>query len=129
MLSNAKCSQMRHTNWRWRAALLAVLVACTAVAQDEGEVIDEIVRPPVNEQPLPEKVQNGDQLTPSVTIREEGGLVIEEYRVAGQLRSVHVTNAQGLSYDYIDIDGDGRLERNDRSEGIAPVFYTLYEWE
>lgn len=113
----------------WGMALLLATAACGAVAQEEGEVVDRIVKPPVNEQPLPEKVQDGDQITPTVTIREEGGLVIEEYRVGGQVRSVHVTNADGLSYDYVDIDGDGRLERNDRSEGIAPVFYTLYEWE
>lgn len=115
---------------KWGAALLASMLAGTAVAVDEGEVIDTVVKPPVNELPLPEKVQDGDQVTPTVTIREEGGLVIEEYRVAGQLKSVHVTNADGLSYDYLDIDGDGRLERNDKSDGtVAPVFYTLYEWE
>jgi len=116
---------MRHET-RGTAALLSALLAFAVVAQDE----DEIVKAPRNELPLPEKVQDGDQVTPSVTIREEGGLVIEEYRVAGQVKSVRVTNEKGLSYEYLDIDGDGRLERADRSDGaVAPVFYTLYEWE
>lgn len=115
---------------RWAAVLLSALLAPAALAQGEGDVIDEVIKAPQNELPLTEKVQEGDQVTPSVTIREEGGLVIEEYRVAGQLKSVHVTNADGLSYDYLDIDGDGRLERNDKSDGtVAPIFYTLYEWE
>lgn len=119
-----------HASSPWSFALLGLLLAGAAWAQDEGEVIDEIIKPPRNELPLPEKVQEGDQVTPTVTIREEGGLVIEEYRVAGQIKSVHVTTANGLSYDYVDIDGDGRLERNDKSDGtVAPVFYTLYEWE
>ena len=111
---------------RGTSALLLALFALGAAAQDE----DEIVRAPRNELPLPEKVQERDQLTPSVTIRQQGGLVIEEYRVAGQIKSVRVTNEKGLSYEYLDIDGDGRLERSDRSDGpVAPVFYTLYEWE
>ncbi len=112
----------------WLLAVMAVSSLPGVSAQ--GEVIDEVVRAPRNELPLPEKVQERDQLTPSVTIREEGGLVIEEYRVAGQVKSVRVTNEKGLSYEYLDIDGDGRLERTDRSDGaVAPVFYTLYEWE
>ncbi len=113
------------------AYLFAVLaMSSTAGVRAQGEVVDEVVRAPRNELPLPEKVQERDQLAPSVTIREQGGLVIEEYRVAGQIKSVRVTNEKGLSYEYLDIDGDGRLERTDRSDGaVAPVFYTLYEWE
>lgn len=111
---------------RGTIALLSVLLVLGVSAQDD----DEIVKAPRNELPLPEKVQERDQLAPSVTIREQGGLVIEEYRVAGQIKSVRVTNEKGLSYEYLDIDGDGRLERADRSDGaVAPVFYTLYEWE
>ena len=130
MLSKARLSNTRRATWRAASALLALLIACAVTAQDEGEIIDEIIKPPASELPLPEKVQERDQITPTVTIRQEGGLVIEEYRVAGQLRSVRVTNENGFSYDYVDIDGDGRLERNDRSDGtVAPIFYTLYEWE
>ncbi len=123
---------MRAYSKRASAACLVAVMALSTIAgvSAQGEVIDEIVRAPRNELPLPEKVQERDQLTPSVTIREEGGLVIEEYRVAGQIKSVRVTNEKGLSYEYLDIDGDGRLERTDRSDGaVAPVFYTLYEWE
>lgn len=116
----------------WPLALIAAALAFPAWAQEDTEQRepDEVIVAPRQELPLPEKVQDGDQVAPTVTIREEGGLVIEEYRVAGQLRSVRVTNDDGFSYEFIDIDGDGRLERDDKSAGtVAPVFYTLYEWE
>ncbi len=115
----------------WIATLLmAGLVATTAMTQEVAEgPATEAIKAPRDELPLPEKVQGPDGIAPTVSIREEGGLVIEEYRVAGQITSVRVTSESGLSYEYVDIDGDGRLERNDKSDGVAPVFYTLYEWE
>ncbi len=61
------------------------------------------------------------------TVRtEDNGDVIEEYRVAGQLRIVKVTPARGPTYYLIDDNGDGRL---DRGKGeVQPVYYKLYGW-
>lgn len=57
---------------------------------------------------------------------EDNGDVIEEYRVAGQLRIVKVTPARGPPYYLIDDNGDGRL---DRGKGeVQPVYYKLYGW-
>ncbi len=57
---------------------------------------------------------------------EDNGDVIEEYRVAGQLRMVKVTPPRGPAYYLIDDNGDGRL---DRGKGeVQPVYYKLYGW-
>lgn len=112
---------------RIEVAALALLLCCAGATAQEA---DDVIRAPVQDLPLPEKVRDGPGIEPTVTIREEGGLVIEEYRVGGQIQSVRVTTEAGLSYEYLDIDGDGRLERDDKTDGtVAPVFYTLYEWD
>jgi len=57
---------------------------------------------------------------------EDNGDVIEEYRVAGQLRIVKVTPPRGPAYYLIDDNGDGRM---DRGKGeVKPVYYKLYGW-
>lgn len=66
-----------------------------------------------------------------VAVRTEpNGDVIEEYRLAGQLRMVKVTPSRGPAYYLMDENGDGRL---DRSKGvgekeISPVYWKLYGW-
>ncbi len=112
---------------KFKVTGLALLLCCAGAGAQEA---DEVIRAPQQELPLPEKVRDGAGIEPTVTIREEGGLVIEEYRVGGQVQSVRVTTEAGLSYEYVDIDGDGRLERDDKTDGtVAPIFYTLYEWD
>lgn len=70
----------------------------------------------------PDIPENADR-----TVRtEDNGDVIEEYRVAGQLRIVKVTPPRGPAYYLIDDNGDGRL---DRGKGeVQPVYYKLYGW-
>ena len=66
-----------------------------------------------------------------VAVRTEtNGDVIEEYRVAGQLRMVKVTPSRGPAYYLMDENGDGRL---DKSKGVsandsAPVYWKLCGW-
>lgn len=55
----------------------------------------------------------------------DNGDVIEEYRVAGQLRVVKVTPARGPVYYLIDNDGDGRP---DDGAPVSPVYWKLFEW-
>ncbi len=64
-----------------------------------------------------------------VAVRTEAnGDVIEEYRVAGQLRMVKVTPSRGPTYYLIDENGDGRLDKS-RGEGpVSPVYWKLYGW-
>lgn len=56
---------------------------------------------------------------------ETNGDVIEEYRVAGQLKVVKVTPSRGPTYYLMDRDGDGRP---DDGAPVSPVYWKLFEW-
>ena len=56
----------------------------------------------------------------------ENGDIIEEYRVAGQLRMVKVTPSRGAPFYMYDKNGDGRMD-NDK-DGVSPVYWKLYSW-
>lgn len=58
----------------------------------------------------------------------EGGDVIEEYRVAGQLRVVKITPARGPVYYLVDSNGDGTLDASKGEGNISPVQYKLFSW-
>ena len=70
--------------------------------------------------PLPPKIQD-EQIIPTVTIREEDDNIIEEYSYNGLVYMVKVTPLEGQSYYYMDLDGDGVLERDERSRAFQPV--------
>ena len=57
-----------------------------------------------------------------------GGDVIEEYRVAGQLRVVKITPRRGPTYYLVDSNGDGKLDSSKGEGPISPVQYKLLEW-
>ena len=66
-----------------------------------------------------------------VAVRTEtNGDVVEEYRVAGQLRMVKVTPSRGPAYYLMDENGDGRLDRSKGAseKDISPVYWNLYGW-
>ena len=66
-----------------------------------------------------------------VAVRTEAnGDVIEEYRVAGQLRMVKVTPSRGPAYYLMDENGDGRLDKSKGAgeKDISPVDWKLYGW-
>jgi hypothetical protein len=66
-----------------------------------------------------------------VAVRTEAnGDVIEEYRVAGQLRMVKVTPSRGPTYYLMDENGDGRLDKSKGAgeKDISPVYWKLYGW-
>ncbi|MET0288960.1 MAG: DUF2782 domain-containing protein [Pseudoxanthomonas sp.] len=62
-------------------------------------------------------------------VRVEGnGDVVEEYRVAGQLKMIKVTPARGTAYYLIDDNGHSRLNGNRANGEPAPVQWQLYSW-
>jgi hypothetical protein len=110
------------------AALLAAPCA-TAFAQDAAPAPAD----PAAEAPIGPKLQHPDaaaaDAAPSVRISTgENGDRIEEYRVNGRLTMVKITPLRGPAYWLHDSDGDGRLDGSDRSQPVAPVYWTLYEW-
>jgi hypothetical protein len=72
-----------------------------------------------------------DLANAQVAVRTEtNGDVIEEYRVAGQLRMVKVTPSRGPAYYLMDENGDGRLDKSKGAgeKDISPVYWKLYGW-
>jgi len=81
--------------------------------------------------PIPPKIQD-EQIEPTVTIREEEGRMIEEYRMNGRVYMVKVTPKGGVPYYYIDDDGDGTLELDvsrQAMEPVQPVYWKVKEWK
>jgi hypothetical protein len=72
---------------------------------------------------------NVDLADAQVAVRtEKNGDVIEEYRVAGQLKMVKVVPARGPTYYLIDENGDGRLDSSKGEGPVSPVYWKLYGW-
>lgn len=107
-------------------------VGCvTAWAQDDLEKPPPIPPEGTEEIPIPPKIQD-EQLEPTVTIREEEGRQIEEYRMNGRVYMVKVTPTGGIPYYYIDTDGDGQLELDTDQQAlnpVQPVHWKILEWD
>ena len=86
---------------------------------------------PDKDVPIPPKVQD-EQVEPTVDIRrDEDDNLIEEYRLDGQVYMVKVTPKHGIPYYYMDDDGDGRLELQERDHAtspVRPVYWKVKEW-
>lgn len=109
--------------------LLLALAAQDAPPPAEPATSEAAAR---EEAPIPDNVQatpEGD-VPPTVSIRtEDNGDRVEEYRQNGALYMVKVTPERGPSYYLMDTDGNGRFNRNDGPETVAPVYWTIYEWD
>ena len=80
---------------------------------------------------LPEKITQPPPIdqAPVVKIRTvDNGDVVEEYRVNGRLTMVKVKPRNAPAYSLLDTNGDGRLDKKDAEGPVAPVYWTLYEW-
>lgn len=88
--------------------------------------------PPPPEADIPEKITlpPAPEEVPTVRIRQiDNGDTVEEYRQNGRLTMVKVTPKRGAPYTLLDSNGDGRLDRKDAEGPVAPVYWTLYEWD
>ena len=124
--------------WRSRAPL--PVLAATAAALVWGGPLaaqEELEKPPpippeeLEDVPIPPKIQ-GEQIEPTVTIREEEERTIEEYSYKGQVYMVKITPKGGVPYYYIDTDGDGKLELDMDKQAlnpVQPVYWKVKEWE
>jgi len=83
------------------------------------------------EAPIPPKVQPpDDQSIPQVSIRtQDNGDRVEEYRQNGRLYMVKVSPRNAPPYYLLDTNGDGRLDAKDGEGRVAPVYWTIYEWD
>lgn len=119
-------------------ALVFALLACSgmALAQSGQPAESESAEAATtqterNDVPIPPKVQPPpDQDVPTVSIRtQDNGDRVEEYRQNGRLYMVKVTPERAPPYYLLDTNGDGRLDSKDGEGRVAPVYWTIYEWD
>ena len=106
--------------------ILGMLLSASSAVAQESEPAQEALAPP----PLPPKIRNEEE-PPVVSIRTEEDKTIEEYRQNGKLYMVKITPKEGVSYYYMDLDGDGDLELQPHDDGLSPVapaMWKLKEW-
>lgn len=86
----------------------------------------ELPEPP----PIPKKLESGEALEPTVTIKESENKTIEEYSVNGRIYAVKITPKGGTPYYLVDVDGDGSLDT--RRNSLDPNFlvnnWVLFSW-
>lgn len=117
--------------------ILLLFVAPVALAQSEEEPSraespqETAAEPRREEAPIPPKVQPpDDDSIPQVSIRtQDNGDRVEEYRQNGRLYMVKVTPRNAPPYYLLDTNGDGRLDAKDGEGRVAPVYWTIYEWD
>lgn len=64
----------------------------------------------------------------SMTERKEGNDTVKEYRQKGKLRMVRIVPQNGPAQTYLDRNSDGRLDKDPMEGPVAPVYFTIYEW-
>lgn len=65
----------------------------------------------------------------AVTVRQQGDDTVEEYRENGRVWMIRIVPKNGPTQTFMDTTGSGRLTRDSKEGPIAPVYFTLYEWE
>lgn len=61
------------------------------------------------------------------TRTESNGDQVTEYRVDGRVRALKVVPSRGPTYYLYDRNGDGIVD--DERDGVAPVYFKLFEWD
>jgi len=119
--------KLRHT---FILSLLSVaLVMPMAFAAEKAENEPSLVAVP-EPPPIPKKLESGETLEPTVTIKEEDNKTIEEYSVNGRIYAVRITPKGGTPYYLVDVDGNGSLDS--RRDSLDPNFlvnnWVLFSW-
>ncbi|EXJ13909.1 DUF2782 domain-containing protein [Imhoffiella purpurea] len=112
--------------------ILSILVLSVAFgtlhAQEEGAPPAEsgfLQAPTVEPSPL-----TGEPVEPDITIKESGDELIYEYRVRGVLYMVRVQPQIGPPYYLYDLNGDGKIDAEDRSSrNTAVPQWILFQWD
>ena len=112
---------------QWSSLAFAGIFICSiALAQQDVPENADPAAPP----PIPPKVP-GEEVEPSVVIKEREGERIEEYSQNGRVYMIKITPVRGPAYYYLDEDGDGQLELREsdrRLNPVRPVYWKIKEW-
>lgn len=96
-------------------ALILVTLAFDAAAQSAERSRPPGTRPLDEPPPPPSMVETDPALEQQVTIRNEGGQQVAEYRVGGKVVMQRVTPKHGRPYVLMDHRGDGTLSKQDNT--------------
>jgi uncharacterized protein DUF2782 len=62
-------------------------------------------------------------------VREQDGDTVDEYRQNGKVWMIHIVPQNGgPDSTFYDTTGTGRLTRDPRQGPVAPVYFSLYDW-
>jgi hypothetical protein len=96
---------------------------------------DTAARAEANSPGLPPEIQaavNASEL-PVITVRQDGGDTVEEYRKKGKLYFVRVLSTNGPTKLYVDnpneIPHDVMQQMSGPSGQVQPVYYKLLDWK
>lgn len=125
-----------------RTSLLLLAFSATALAQHNPPRIEPALPPPdINEQgvrevapaePVAETAAkpDDDSIFGELSVRRnKNGDVIQEYRKGGHVTMIRVIPKNGIPYQLMDINGDGRIDRRDADSNVAPVYFRILEWD
>lgn len=99
---------------RFPITVMLLSAALAAGAQSQPRPLPPGSRP-LEEPPPPPIVEPDPALQPQVTIRRDGDLEIQEYRVNGKLYMMRVTPKNGRPYVMVDNKGDGTFSKQDNT--------------
>ncbi|MGK0296593.1 MAG: hypothetical protein ACI9XC_000182 [Gammaproteobacteria bacterium] len=109
---------------KFNTILVMFCLTGLVVAQDSGEFAEALPPPDI-----PDSIQSGEPIEPTVTIIQKDDSVVEEYRVNGNLYMVKITPSVGPAYFLTDQDGDGYLEsRTDKLRSKSVPQWILFSW-
>ncbi len=96
---------------------------------------DAVARAAANSPGLPPEIQaqvNASEL-PVITVRQDGGDTVEEYRKKGKLYFVRVLSTNGPTKLYVDnpndVPHDVMQQLSGPSGQVQPVYYKLLDWK
>lgn len=84
-----------------------------------------IVRDRVDRDPdaMNRRMANSDHAT-----RQQGDDTVDEYRQNGHVWMIRIQPRNGPVETFMDTTGNGRLTRDPQQGPVAPVYFSLYEW-
>jgi hypothetical protein len=62
------------------------------------------------------------------TTKQQGDDTVDEYRQNGKVWMIHIVSPQGQESTFMDATGTGRLARDPQQGPVAPVYFSLYDW-
>ena len=105
----------------------------TPTEQADSDPLAPLPKPdtrPVRDKATRDAAANNDRVAQSqVTKHQQGNDTVEEYRQNGHVWMVRIVPQNGgPTQTFMDTTGNGRLTRDPGQGPVAPVYFSLYEW-